>query len=180
MGTTVTANGFCTSCGTAIQSGNRFCGRCGNALAASASVGLSSPGVHPGPQKPSKNFAGLSEILSKRISNDRKQRGELSGKMELGCVPFLSHLGARQRTLGTRPYLFDRCGVYWRHCRRGLLVHFSEPEETTCITARSFVISTLPIENKHALSYGGRTRDASLVRKVCRGYFTRASGRKLK
>lgn len=68
MGTTnttaVAANGFCTSCGTAIQDGNRFCGKCGTALTATSPAALiSSPRPVPSlqAQKQATSFLGLSQ-----------------------------------------------------------------------------------------------------------------------
>lgn len=61
--TTVAANGFCTSCGTAIQNGNRFCGKCGTALTTSPVPPVSSSMAVPSPQVQiqATNFVGLSE-----------------------------------------------------------------------------------------------------------------------
>jgi len=61
--TTVAANGFCTSCGTPLQNGNRFCGKCGAALTAGPAAPASSIGAVPFPQvqKQGTNFAWLSD-----------------------------------------------------------------------------------------------------------------------
>lgn len=68
--TTLETTGFCTSCGKALQIGNRFCGKCGASATGSANQPVTNPAsvASSQPAMSAANYVGLSEYYQREFS----------------------------------------------------------------------------------------------------------------
>ena len=88
--TTVAANAFCTSCGTALQNGNRFCGKCGASALGNANLPVpnSAPVVSSRPAISAANYTGLSEYYQREFSMIESSGERYQGKWNWAAFLF--------------------------------------------------------------------------------------------
>jgi hypothetical protein len=88
--TTLEATAFCTSCGKALQTGNRFCGKCG----ASANESANPPTPNSAPVASSQaavsaaNYVGLSDYYQREFSLIESSRERYQGKWNWSAFLF--------------------------------------------------------------------------------------------
>ena len=88
---TTATNGFCTSCGAALQTGNRFCGKCGTAAIEPANLPVPThpaPGVSSQAAVAATNHAGLSNYYQREFSMIESSGEQYQGKWNWAALLF--------------------------------------------------------------------------------------------